>query len=218
MRIKYYASLLIFFCRQSQTVVNLYCISYVQKKLAVRVEELMSFLDRTKKFQGSDADSATNTEYLKNCVYHFMAAKEHSERRRLAPVISTILKLTAQEKKAIDSALQLSESNDLGGTIGAITSSSWGFGLFGYSSPSPQTIGSGNSVVVVSSSSSGNGSSGSGSISGGSFDGGDEDASSNGRKDGIGKNDASSSSSLELSPPVPSLKGLRRARASEPSN
>ena len=163
----------------------------------------MSFLDRTKKFQGSDPDSATNTEYLKNCVYHFMAAKEHSERRRLAPVISTILKLTAQEKKAIDAALQLSESNDLGGTIGAITSSSWG-NLFGYSSPSPQTSGSGHTVVVVSSSSSSGSSS-----SGGSFDVGDEDS--------RGKNDALSSS-LELSPPVPSLKGLRRARASEPSN
>jgi len=169
----------------------------------------MSFLDRTKKFQGSDPDSATNTEYLKNCVYHFMAAKEHSERRRLAPVISTILKLTAQEKKAIDAALQLSESNDLGGTIGALTTSSWG-NLFGYSSPSPQTSVSGHTVVVVSRSSS------SGSNIGGSFDGGDED-SSNGRKDGVGKNDTVSSS-VELSPPVPSLKGLRRARASEPSN
>ena len=175
----------------------------------------MSFLDRTKKFQGSDPDSATNTEYLKNCVYHFMAAKEHSERRRLAPVISTILKLTAQEKKAIDSALQLSESNDLGGTIGAITSSSWG-NLFGYSSPSPQSIGSGHAVVGSSSSGNSGSGSGIGSVSVGSFDVGDEDV-SNGRKDGGGKNDASSSS-LELSPPVPSLKGLRRARASEPSN
>ena len=100
---------------------------YAQRKLTARVEELMAFLDRTKKFQGSDPDSATNTEYLKNCVYRFMAAREHSERRRLAPVISTILKLTSQEQKAIDTALLSSEANDIGEITTSVASSLFGF-------------------------------------------------------------------------------------------
>ena len=93
----------------------------VKKKLATRVEELMAFLDRSKKFQQNDPDSATNTEYLKNCVYRFMATTEFSERRRLAPVICTILKLTTQEKKAIEIALVASENNDIA-SIGTMAS------------------------------------------------------------------------------------------------
>ena len=89
----------------------------------------MAYLDRSKKFQGDGPDSATNTEYLKNCVYRFMATTEHSERRRLAPVISTILKLTSQEKRTIDTALAAGDSEEMDtlATIGAFTSS---FGSF----------------------------------------------------------------------------------------
>jgi GRIP domain len=77
-----------------------------------RVEELLAYLDRSKKFQGDGPDTATNTEYLKNCVYRFMATTEHSERKRLAPVISTILKLTSQEKRHIDYALSQGDGDD----------------------------------------------------------------------------------------------------------
>lgn len=83
-----------------------------QRALEGRVEELLAYLDRSKKFQGDGPDFATNTEYLKNCVYRFMATTEHSERRRLAPVISTILKLTSQEKKHIDWALSQGDTDD----------------------------------------------------------------------------------------------------------
>jgi hypothetical protein len=44
-------------------------------------------------------DSAINMEYLKNCVYKYMASNELSEKKRLYPVICTILKLTSQERK-----------------------------------------------------------------------------------------------------------------------
>ena len=104
-----------------------------KRKLAARVDELMAFIDRSKKFQADEPDSATNTEYLKNCVFRFMATSEHSERRRLAPVISTILKLTHAEKKTIESALLASEANDMG-ALGAMATTSFG-SLFGFSSP-----------------------------------------------------------------------------------
>ena len=56
-----------------------------------------------------------------------MAAREHSERRRLAPVISTILKLTSQEQKSIDTALLSSEANDIGEITTSVASSLFGF-------------------------------------------------------------------------------------------
>ena len=89
----------------------------------------MAYLDRSKKFQSDGPDSATNTEYLKNCVYRFMATTEHSERRRLAPVICTILKLTSIERKSVDFALlsATNEEMDTIASIGAFTSS---FGSF----------------------------------------------------------------------------------------
>ena len=89
-----------------------------KRKLSARVDELMAFIDRSKKFQSNDPDSATNTEYLKNCVYRFMATSEHSERRRLAPVISTILKLTHAEKKTVETALIAESSTDFQGSLG----------------------------------------------------------------------------------------------------
>ena len=68
------------------------------------MEELLGYLDRAKNTQ--EADSAINMEYLKTCVYRFMATSDLSERKRLFPVISTILKLTSQERGAISNSLQ----------------------------------------------------------------------------------------------------------------
>ena len=90
--------------------------------MSARVEELVGYLDRTKKT--SDADSAVNMEYLKTCVYRFMATTELSERKRLYPVIATIMRLTSQEKATIESALATAEAQE---PIQTITSSlaSW---------------------------------------------------------------------------------------------
>lgn len=76
----------------------------------MRVEELLGFVDRTQK--STQADSAINMEYLKTCVYRFMATTELSERKRLYPVIATLMKLTSQEKGAIETALAAAESQE----------------------------------------------------------------------------------------------------------
>jgi len=81
----------------------------------------MSYLDRTKRLQ--DPDSATNMEYLKNCIYRFMATTENSERRRLYPVISTILKLTSSEKTAIEVALATAEEADPSNVVSSLSAS-----------------------------------------------------------------------------------------------
>lgn len=94
----------------------------------------MSYLDRSKKFQGDGPDSATNTEYLKNCVYRFMATTQHSEKKRLAPVICTILKLTSQEKRHIDFALSQGESEE-----GMATLASFGAFAGSFFSATPST-------------------------------------------------------------------------------
>ena len=49
-------------------------------------------------------------EYLKNCVFKFMSSTEFSEKKRLYPVISMILKLTAEETKLIENTLLVDES------------------------------------------------------------------------------------------------------------
>jgi len=79
-----------------------------KKKLETRIEELVAYLDRTQKLQ--EGDSAVNMEYLKNCIYRFMSTNEVSEKKRLFPVISTILKLTSNEKKQIEIALAVEEN------------------------------------------------------------------------------------------------------------
>lgn len=94
---------------------------HVQRKLSVRVEELLGYLDRAKNTQ--EPDSAINMEYLKTCVYRFMASTELSERRRLYPVIATILKLTSQEKVAVESALQAAQNVE---PLQSLISNFWG--------------------------------------------------------------------------------------------
>ena len=82
-----------------------------------RVEELQNFLNRSRK--SVDSEAVTNMEYLKNCVWRFMATTDMSEKKRLWPVISTILNFTSTERAQIDLALQDMEA---GATID-ITSS-----------------------------------------------------------------------------------------------
>ena len=94
-----------------------------KRKLEVRIEELLAYLDRTKKLQ--EGDSAVNMEYLKNCIYRFMATNEVSEKKRLFPVIATILKLTSSEKKHIEVALAVEENPPEVATIKNIAES-WG--------------------------------------------------------------------------------------------
>lgn len=84
-------------------------------------------------------------EYLKNCILKFMSSSDMSEKRRLYPVIATILKLTAQEMKTIELAFQVCEEreNEFQNTISSIGSfattsigSLWGSVLGGGSSGS----------------------------------------------------------------------------------
>jgi hypothetical protein len=84
----------------------------LKKKLEARVEELVAYVERAKKFQSSSSepDLAVSMEYLKNCVYRYMATNELSERKRMSNVICTILKLTSQERKAVDDALAEAEA------------------------------------------------------------------------------------------------------------
>ena len=91
--------------------------------LKARVEELIAYLDRSKQLQ-QGPDSAVNMEYLKNCVYKFMSSSDHSEKRRLYPVIAMILKLTTQEMGAIEEAFRAQEEreNDFQNTLTSIGS------------------------------------------------------------------------------------------------
>jgi hypothetical protein len=70
----------------------------------------MAFFDRTKKLH-EGPDSAINMEYLKNCIFKFMNTFEISEKKRLYPVIATILKFTNLEKKQIEDSLSTIENN-----------------------------------------------------------------------------------------------------------
>lgn len=86
-----------------------------------RVEELLAFLDRTKQLH-EGPNSATNMEYLKNCILKFMSSSDLSEKRRLYPVIATILKLTSQEMKNVEVAFQVCEEreNEFQNTLASI--------------------------------------------------------------------------------------------------
>eukprot|EP01036_Dinobryon_divergens_P030757 gene30757-40051_t len=107
-----------------------------RKKTQSRVEELLAFLERSKKLQGEGPDSAVNMEYLKNCVCRFMASSysDLSEKQRLYPVISTILKLTAAERKQVELALTAAvqeQSLEINSTLNSISSTFenlWGWG------------------------------------------------------------------------------------------
>ena len=61
-----------------------------------KLEDCLAFLERSKKLQSGN-DSATNMEYLKNCVFHYMISDSVADRLRLYPVIGMILKFTSAE-------------------------------------------------------------------------------------------------------------------------
>jgi hypothetical protein len=97
-------------------------------KLEHRIEELLAYLERTNKLHDGP-DASVNMEYLKNCIYKYMTSVELSEKKRLYPVIATILKLTNKEKDDIENLLdtQTTHDNKIAGGISNITST---FGSF----------------------------------------------------------------------------------------
>lgn len=101
-----------------------------QRVLKNRVEELLAYLERTKQLR-EGPDSAINMEYLKNCVFKFMSSSDLSEKRRLYPVIATILKLTSQEMRDVEAAFQATEERENEfqnaiSSIGSFAASSFG--------------------------------------------------------------------------------------------
>jgi predicted nucleic acid-binding Zn-ribbon protein len=98
-------------------------------KLETQREELIAFIDRTKAASGGD--SSVNMEYLKNCVMRFMATVELNEKKKLFPVIATILKLTAPERDEVEGAFVQQErfalADGLSGTLNSVRSF-WGGG------------------------------------------------------------------------------------------
>ncbi len=76
-----------------------------QGKVVRQLEELTAFHERTKKLLNSP-ESAVNIEYLKKCVYRLMVTKELSEKKRLYPVISVILKFTPQETVNVNRSIE----------------------------------------------------------------------------------------------------------------
>jgi hypothetical protein len=72
---------------------------------------LNAFLNRIKQQLDQEKDTETskniiNFEYLKNCVYVYMNTSEKSEKRRLTPVIATILQFTDKERESVMSFVQ----------------------------------------------------------------------------------------------------------------
>ncbi len=68
----------------------------------------MAFIERMKKFnKANDAENAMiNMEYLKNCIVRFMSSTEISEKKKIFPAISTILKFTQHENETISLAIE----------------------------------------------------------------------------------------------------------------
>lgn len=92
--------------------------------MSLRIEEFAAVLERKKGLQESP-DSALNVEYLKNCIFRFMATTEHSEKKRLFPVISTILGLTSEEKSTIKVTLDEIEVEKNGGITFTSSIENW---------------------------------------------------------------------------------------------
>lgn len=94
------------------------------KNLHHRIDDLISYIDRIKHLHDGSPDSNINMEYLKNCVYKYMISIELSEKKRLYPVIATILKLTNHEISMIENAYNQNEQrdNEFEQTINSISS------------------------------------------------------------------------------------------------
>jgi len=93
----------------------------LKAQLEERVEELVSFVGRSKSMR--DGLGAVDIEYLKNVVFHFMSSTSATDKLRLLPVISTLLKYTSGEKKAITAAIDTVSNGGDGhtGLVAAIT-------------------------------------------------------------------------------------------------
>jgi hypothetical protein len=62
-----------------------------------------------------------NIEYLKKCIYRLMVTKEISEKQRLYPVISAILKFTPQECQHVGKSIQ----EEVAAVSGSVVDSTW---------------------------------------------------------------------------------------------
>eukprot|EP00981_Chlorochromonas_danica_P006329 scaffold1365_cov163-Ochromonas_danica.AAC.19 len=96
-------------------------------KLKQEKEEILAFVERLKKVH-NPSESIVNGEYLKNCVFKFMSSTESSERKRLYPVIGTILNFTPRERSAVEEAMVRWESEDSALTELGSSIESW-FGI-----------------------------------------------------------------------------------------
>ena len=94
-----------------------------QRKLAVKLDEVLAYFERAKKLNPNDSDTATSMEYLKNCIFRFMASTDLSEKKRLYPVIATILKLTAAEKQKIELTMHQIERTESSSDVTEVISS-----------------------------------------------------------------------------------------------
>jgi len=97
-------------------------------KLSTQKEELLCYIDRSK--QASGEESTVNMEYLKNCIMRYMGTFEISEKKKLFPVIATILKLTKAEKAATIEGFQRQEkfmlADGLSGALSNTIRGLWG--------------------------------------------------------------------------------------------
>lgn len=94
----------------------------VQSKVIRQLDELNAFHERTKKLLNSP-ESAINIEYLKKCVYRLMVTKELSEKSRLYPVISMILKFTPDETRRVTESIE--EQVAGAGLVGSVVDTTW---------------------------------------------------------------------------------------------
>jgi septal ring factor EnvC (AmiA/AmiB activator) len=59
-------------------------------------------------------ENATTMQYLKKCIVKFLGTTDASEKRRLLPVIATILHFDAEERKSVEENLSHSLAMDSG--------------------------------------------------------------------------------------------------------
>lgn len=113
-----------------------------EKMAALRsLEELRAYLERLKTLHASHSESAINIEYLKTCVFRFMASSNASEKQRLAPVISTILNFTSSERHQIEELHRpTSSGRDAGSLLSDNTLSDIGSSLESWLGINPNSL------------------------------------------------------------------------------
>lgn len=134
-----------------------------KEKLAQRCEELAAFLSRARKVTSSSSNDnntgntasvtnaasapGVNLDYLKQVVFKFVTASEHSERSRLLPVLCALLSFTPKEKQQATAALEQWQSpvdSVLGITATNVEAISSAFSWLGGLTSSTETISSSN--------------------------------------------------------------------------